>query len=78
MMLLQASEAIQVSGTVLSLGTFVMVLRLTFFGGKLVEKVDTNTADIQANSADIEALKKAKCPYPHCPWLGHPGHEPEG
>lgn len=39
-----------------------MVLRLTFFAGGLVEKVD-------ANEKRLEHLEVAKCPHPECPLL---------
>ena len=61
MMLLQASEAIQVGSGVVSLTTLILVLRLTFGAGQLVEKVE-------ANEKRIDHLEKVACPHQECPF----------
>lgn len=74
-MLLQASEAIQVGSGVVSLTTLILVLRLTFGAGQLVEKVD-------ANEKRLEHLEAARCPHVECPlrlnYAQHPEVEHEG
>ena len=61
-MMLLDQNIIEGGSALLSVGTFIMVLRLTFFAGGLVEKVD-------ANEKRLEHLEVAKCPHPECPLL---------
>jgi hypothetical protein len=68
MMLLQA-DVIQVGSGVISLTTLVLVLRLTFGAGKLVEKVDGHDWRITAHDKRLEHLEATKCPHPECPLL---------
>ena len=60
MMLLQA-DAIQIGSGMISLTTLILVLRLTFGAGQLVEKVD-------ANEKRLDHLEKVACPHQECPF----------
>jgi hypothetical protein len=73
MMFLQA-DLVQVGSGVISLTTLVLVLRLTFGAGKLVEKVDGHDWRIAAHDHRLENLEAVKCPYPLCPLPLQRGH----
>lgn len=61
-MMMLDPNIVEGGSALLSVGTFLMVLRLTFSAGGLVEKVT-------ANEKRLEHLEAVKCPHPECPLL---------
>jgi hypothetical protein len=59
MMFLQA-DMIQIGSGMISLTTLVLVLRLTYGAGQLVEKVE-------ANEKRLDHLEAVRCPHLACP-----------
>jgi hypothetical protein len=60
MLLFQAGEAVQVgAGALLSVNT-LLLLRLVFGAGKVVQQID-------GLETRVDHLEKAKCPHSECP-----------
>jgi membrane protein required for beta-lactamase induction len=59
MMLLQ-SDLVQIGSGMISLTTLILVLRLTYGAGQLVEKVE-------ANEKRLDHLELIRCPHAACP-----------
>ena len=66
MMFLQASEAVQVgAGALLSVNT-LLLLRLVFGAGRVMEQIDTHEKRI--------VKLEARCPFEKCPLKPEVGH----
>ena len=61
-MMLLDPNIVEGGSALISVGTFLMVMRLTFAAGGIVRQVETNTKR-------LDILEKAKCPHPECPLL---------
>jgi len=57
-------DAVQIGSGLLSLGTFGLVLRLSFVGGRLFQR-------FEQLETRVEHLEGSTCPHPECPVKAH-------